>query len=258
MNGYQGSLEKHLQQTLFSGRAPAATSLAANQLPLNSHGSAPAIANAPSVIANTPKQAALPQQVTKPTAQNTWNSKEPVLHPAIRQEYSAMFHRQYQYPQLSSADQASQPSLHQTQYDRQQQMQQTARNAQLQQTIKSHQPAQLQSFPPSTQTLLNSNVRQDVNLQPSKPQTQTPSNVSFQSVNSLYPHHQYLQTSHSQDETANLSLQSWSHAQNLSGSQDQSSVAAQRELPDVPVDSTSLVEKMMLNLKKATAASSVG
>ena len=254
MNGYQGSLEKHLQQTLFSNRA-AATSVAYNQQPVSSYRSAPATACGPSSVANTPKQAALPpQQVTKPTAENTWNNKDPVLHPAIRQEYSAMFHRQYQHPQLPTADQASQPPLHPAQYDRQQ-MQQAARTAQFQQSI-SHQPAQPaqpQSLP-STQTRHDSDVRQDVNFQPSKPQTQIPSNVPHMGVNSLYPHQQYLQTSHSQDNAGSLPQQALLHAQNPPGSQDQTS--AQRELPDVPADSTSLIEKMMINLRKVTTSAS--
>jgi hypothetical protein len=254
MNGYQGSLEKHLQQTLFNGRAPATTSLTSNQPQFTSYGSATATSGS-SVVANTPKQVALlPQQVTKSTVHNTWNNKEPALHPAIRQEYSAMFHKQYQHPPHPTPDQASQYPLHQVQYDRQQQMQQAARTTQFQQSVKSHQSAQPPPLPPSTQTRPNSDVRQDVNFQPSKPQTQIPSNVSHSGANSLYPHQQCLQTSYSQDNAASLSLQSWSHIQNRSGLQDQT--PAQRELPDVPADSTSLVEKMMMNLRKVTTSAS--
>jgi hypothetical protein len=45
---------------------------------------------------------------------------------------------------------------------------------------------------------------------------------------------------------------SWLHDPPQSRTQGQTS----QELPDVPADSTSLIERMMINLRKATASSS--
>src|SRR6201999_4222411 len=107
MNGYQGSLEKHLQQTLFSKRSSSETSLhnpllgygnnqrlyaSTHSSPNPSYSSAHSSAYPPYGIQPTQKQHPLPpHQVTKPMAQNMWEKKDTSqLHPAIRQEYNSM------------------------------------------------------------------------------------------------------------------------------------------------------------------------
>lgn len=133
MNGYQGSLQAHLQQTMFqpgSSAMSSVSSLGSSSKPaysnqsqshsgsqqLNSYASnllkgydsyrtsahAPSSVSAPIRTSVHTAQAVQKQPQTSP---NTWDKKESSqLHPAIRQEYNKMY-SQYQAPQFP----ASQP-----------------------------------------------------------------------------------------------------------------------------------------------------
>lgn len=260
MNGYQGSLEKHLQQTLFHGRTTTATpSFSSNErvypnqpLPSPSYGHTPQPVSGPYGVGTVQKQAALPpQQITKPVVQNIWDNKEPKLHHAIRPEYSSAMQNQFQPSRHPAASHQPQSTLPQSPYDRQQQhMQESTQTAHVQQLPKVQQSTQ--SLPPTTHALHDS-VRQPVNLPVSQPQHRDLSAVSHHSSKALYPHQQYFQTSHSQGQLSNLQSQSWTQSPQ---SQIQDQTSQQRDLPDVPADSTSLIERMMVNLKKAADSTS--
>jgi hypothetical protein len=267
MNGYQGSLQKHLQQTLFHGRAPTAPPLNPNermhppnqQLATSSYGPAPSSAGGAYGAGTAHKQAALPpRQVTKPAAPNIWDKQDsalhPAIHPAIRQEYSARFHNQYQPPQRSAASTTSQGPPPQAQHNRQQQFQQVAQTTQVQPSLKAYQPTKLRSLPLSTHPPPNSDIRHTMKPPASQAKSQTPSTVTHQDAKALFPHQQYFQAPHSQGQAPNIPPLPQAKAQPQPLIQDQA--AHQRDLPDVPADSTSLIERMMLNLRKATTGAS--
>ena len=245
MNGYQGSLERHLQQTLFHAHPPPTASYTPNRPSASYYGSTPPSHG----MVNVPKQSALPpQQVTKPVVQHTWSHKDSVLNPATRQEYNATIYKHYQPPQRPATDRPSQGPR--------QQMPETT------QTTQPHQPHQLakpyhpihsQSLPQTTPIPPNSEIRA-INLPANRPENQHPSTVPHQGPKAPYPRQQYFHSSHPQDKIAELPMQAWPHTQPRLRTQDQAS--QQSELPDVPADSTSLIEKMMLNLRKATGSAS--
>ena len=242
MNGYQGSLEKHLQQTLFHARPPPAASYTPNRPSASYYGSTPSSHG----MVNAPKQSALPpQQVTKPVVQHTWSHKDSALHPAIRQEYNSMIYKQYQPSQRPATDRPSQGLPQQTP--------QATQATQPHQPPKLYQPIHLQSLPQARHIPPNSEIR-GINLPTNRPEHQHPSTVSHQGPKIAYPHQQYLHSSHPQDKIAELPLQVWPHAPPRPRTQDQA--LQQPELPDVPADSTSLIEKMMMNLRKATGSAS--
>ena len=114
MNGYQGNIEKHLQQTLFRNR-PGSSTPFSNPLP--SFGSSMRTSYSPSQPSPSPtfsspstygayttpttsQQSPLPTlPKSNASTPSTWEKKDPSqMHPAIRQEYSSMFNHQYQPP----------------------------------------------------------------------------------------------------------------------------------------------------------------
>jgi hypothetical protein len=311
MNGYQGSLEKHLQQTLFRSKSGSGTPLSN---PMMSYGSNPRTPYTPSQASPGPSYNAgistsyggwgtpnSQRQVQQPTMNNsnsnTWEKKDASqLHPAIRQEYNSMFNHQYQPPQRSPPSQHQgsilqppamydRPQLHPTYHNHtpqarpmQQSMPQaTAQEGQQQQGL--HQSA---SQPPISETIqlassiqsttsapsygqyyqaLSSTVRQSPSNSPVfQPQQQSHSPPVTQSLvpvpqaqyqappevyqdKPVYPHQQYFQKPEAQ-----FQVPPQAQAQGLQLVVQPSQA---RDFPDVPADSTSIVEKMMRNLKKA-------
>lgn len=116
MNGYQGNLQKYLQHTLFQNRSGPGNSLnpilsypgLSGLRPISQSQSPPSTSSYSGTptsyrsYLNTPSkeqvQPVSSQTVsTSPPAPNAWQNKETSqLHPAIRQEYSTMYHNQYQ------------------------------------------------------------------------------------------------------------------------------------------------------------------
>jgi hypothetical protein len=230
MNGYQGSLERHLQQTLFHAQKSSAVSSAAGKQPASTYSSTTPYASGARGPVNPPKQAALPpQQVTKPAVQSTWNHKDNGMHPAIRQDYTAMLQQQYQSSQRPSLDLSARAP---------QKQMQNAQGTQPYQPTKAYQPMHPQS-PQTTQAPTNSNFR-NVTFPANRKENHPPSTASHQVPQPLYSHQQHFQQPQSHEKVASPTVQS--HPEQTSQNSD---------LPDVPADSTSLIEKMMLNLRKA-------
>ncbi|TAQ91132.1 hypothetical protein B7494_g576 [Chlorociboria aeruginascens] len=247
MNGYQGDIEKHLQNTLFQNRSssgapsasyggvsyPASTSYSPRHPPATAYNSGP-LSSYGTCGVNTQKQ---PPQAVKP-AQDLWEKKETTnLHPAIRQEYNTMiFHHQDQ-PQRQPPTPAPQA------YNQAQ-----------------HTPGRptvfaTPSYAPATQSSLPANQQYQANPQ-----------LSYQTSQPIYPHQQYFQppVSHTQGQ-AHVPQQAvhtnWTPQQSQPRSLAEDQFQAPNvyahplhDLPDVPADSTSLIEKMMINLRRAAAA----
>jgi hypothetical protein len=307
MNGYQGSLEKHLQQTLFRGNSESGTPLPNPLMPYGSNLRTPHALNQPSSspscsagasssygVYGTPTPQRQPQQPTmNNTALNTWEKKDTSqLHPAIRQEYSSMFHQhqdpqcpppsQYEGPVLQPPVMYDRPQLHAPHHNhaaRAQLQQQVPQSMQKQQGV--HQP---DPQPPISQTIQLASSKQSSSFgqyyQPLSPaMTHSPSHFpvsqpqyqphpqavvqpqihgsvsrsqyeafpqSYQEK-PLYPHQQYF---------ANPVTPLQTHPQDQHLGQSLAQSAQTRDFPDVPADSTSIIEKMMQNLKKATPAAS--
>jgi hypothetical protein len=326
MNGYQGNIEKHLQQTLFRNRAGASTPLSN---PLLSYGNSmrpsysqsqsspgPSFSSPTTYSAyNTPQQSPLPTPPkSNASTPSTWEKKDPSqMHPAIRKEYSSIFNHQYQPPRPPPSqfrspvmqppamyNYASSPAQPYTQYQPSQTPQsqapqygqsqnqdppnahpagpspvvQKAEHVCVPQPQHQHQsPAATQletvsqpqyqpssasikpSQPPLSQPQYqpptpvqqiqppNSQTHYQAPPAPSQPAHPTvsqpsfqPSQADYQEQKPLYPHQQYFQN----------------HQGGIQPVQARPNNTQPRDFPDVPVDSTSLIEKMMQNLKKVT------
>ncbi|TVY84137.1 DNA damage-responsive transcriptional repressor RPH1 [Lachnellula suecica] len=308
MNGYQGSLENHLKQTLFPKREgstlPSAASYSGLRTPYTSAqpstGSAygPSYAAKPTAYGGTaaaPKYSS-PSDHGAPVSQHQWEKKDASLHPAIRQEYqgSNMFHQQYQPPRQSPTQHQSssvlqappmwsrqaypsgqmppsqsapqqnngydQPAYSQgsrPQYSpvTQPQPQLYHTSAMPSSAAPSYQtpPAQ---YSPTTQQPPGQHMMQTHHQQyrphtSQQPLTSTMQQAGYPAANSgqnqgspqfmdqenrsQYPHQQYFNKAQGQAQ--------------FPQSQPQSSQSY--EPADVPADSTSIIEKMMANLKKA-------
>jgi hypothetical protein len=314
MNGYQGNLGQHLQQTLFQKRSGSTvqTPTAYNSLrtsystgqPSPSTGSyAPSNAATYAAYGGTPAASRNQQSPTSqgmPTAvQNSWERKDnSQLHPAIRQEYpqGSMFHQQYQPPRHSPtqyqgssvlqpppmwdrpAYQPGQmPQTHQapsqqsqgynpvpySQAPRPQQLQSYHNSAGPQTAGPPYQPPQFQQPTPVTQPPSTHNnmyapsqsaqgqYRPSGSYQSAQPlgsiaqqgsqapivngqgQNQDSLKLQGQENKAMYPHQQYFQNPQAQVP------------------QPYSQAPQRYEPADVPVDSTSIIEKMISNLKRA-------
>ena len=263
MNGYQGDTEKHLQQTLFQNRAgsigllpnprvshesmsrlynpdQSSTSQSFDTSPPSSRGSY-------SGSYGTPKQqtpSLLPPStlppVPKPTAIASWDQNDASqLHPAIRQEHNTILHNRFPNspppaPYSTATFQSQRP--HQSPlappapYYQQPYHYATTTSAAIAQNPASPQAGKL--------------YQQPGNSQPYQPQYHNNPQSQYQEDKPVYAHQQYFQKPHTQ-----ASKMQASH------SQTQIQFCAYGDLPDVPADSTSLIERMMVNLKKATPGS---
>jgi hypothetical protein len=245
MNGYQGNLEKHLQQNLFKERSDSSGSLSNPLLtygsnsrmytPSQSYSSTPPSSSGSYGTTKQHTPSTLPP-VPKPTTPSTWEKKDTSqLHPAIRQEYNSMLHSQYQPPP---------PPAYQIQLPHQSPLAPPPAYYQ--------QPYPLQAFPENGVSPQNSSFpqtsqlyQQPSNSPPYQPQYQTHPQPQYQENKPLYAHQQYFQKPHSQVPMT-LAPQS----------QPQAHAHAYADFPDVPADSSSLIERMMMNLRKATSSSS--
>lgn len=270
MNGYQGNLEKHLQQSMFKNRSRSGSSLSN---PLLSYGSSPRMctpsqssgspsysSTPPSTVdtygmSGSPKQQAQPPQpITKPSTPNTWEKKDASqLHPAIRQEYNSMFHNQYQ-PQRTQYQppSASYPSPAYQPRPQSQQSPLAPPPQYYQQPYQSQPPptngaSPQNSFPPPAQQPYPT---------PSQPQSYQPQYQTHtelhgqpqcQESKPVYAHQKYFQKPQVQAPLM--------HTPQTQPPEAPASVS-HGDLPDVPADSTSLIEQMIMNLRKATSSSS--
>jgi hypothetical protein len=259
MNGYQGNLEKHLQQSLFKGRSGSVSSLSnpvsygsESKLYTPSQSSPSHSSTPPSTVGSyaTPKHyppSTLPP-VPRPSDPIIWDKKDPSqLHPAIRQgynKYNTMFHNQYQAPPTPAeysnpayqgqrphhSPLAPPPMYYQPPYP----LQGCSNGA----------PPQNPSFPQTPQM-----YQQSGDSQPYQPQYQPPHQATpqaqYQENKPVYAHQQYFQKPQVQAPTTYAP-----HPQTLAQPRPYG------ELPDVPADSTSLIERMMMNLRKVTSNAS--
>jgi hypothetical protein len=255
MNGYQGSLEKHLQQTLFQNRPSSGTPLSN---PLSSYSSSMKTSYSPSQVPPNPsyssafgssyhahgtptaqKQQALPLHSPNSGGQNSWEKKDnSQLHPAIRQEYNTIFYHQYQSPQHPSPTQYQSP-VSQAPYEKQISEVQQPYQPQPYQSQTTPQPQQLPQFNHAVAPH-NPVTQYPTPPAPHQPQIQAPPQLTHQENRPLYAHQQYFQNPPVQTQLLQPVTQT----------------SQPHDFPEVPVDSTSLIERMMMNLKKATSGAS--
>ena len=267
MNGYQGDTEKHLQQTLFNNRS---SSLSSISNPMHPHENTSRLytqdqsSTSQSYIATPPSSRGsyngsyttskqqtpitlppstlppVPRPSPQPTTYSTWEKKDASqLHPAIRQEYNSMLNGQYQthppvalYPNASYQTQrphqsplAPPPGYYHQQYQQ----------PPLITGSSTHNSSSLQT---------PQYYQQPSNSQPYQPQYHSHTQPHYQENRPIYAHQQYFQKAPGSAST-------------MQATQPQSQLQARAygELPDVPADSISLIERMMMNLRKATASS---
>ncbi|CAD6443628.1 b60b918e-75f3-4fc0-b5f3-c5bdd1d0042e [Sclerotinia trifoliorum] len=310
MNGYQGNWTEHLKKTLFaksgSSTAPSPPSVSSyagggvgnkfsysspaysgitsynsksTRSPYSSNGSQshssavssekPSYAS-PSISRkqHTPTQQAPPKSFDT----NQWERKDhSPLHPAIRKEYSSMFHKHHvpqpRDHQQQTHQQQGEQQNHKSHYSTQYQnplhrpnggqgspghngyVSQTSQTTESNQTQKSQQsqpqPAQQATHSSLSQPQLAVNGTSTTPLTQPDP-IQQPVNASHQSqppppspqqeAKPLYPHQQYFQKlPDSQVQVQTYAPPPQTH-----------------DLPDVPIDSESLIENMLKNLRKVT------
>jgi hypothetical protein len=268
MNGYQGSLEKHLQQTMFKNRLVSGTSKATPSVfnPLTQgHSQRPQISSnqqkAPIPYGPSSNSAHIPaNNSTVTTTRKSWeDGNTSGFHPAIRQEYSPLTHDQQLSLQRASQDTVQRPPLdgplrqiHQIPqpaqvYPRQYHFNQTSPPHPNAPPNNSTRPPQQQTqLPPQPQPVQKSSQMQHAQLNPPKQHQQYPISPQPlpQGINHESPQQQYRHGPQAQSQMTGVSQQKLQSAQD-------------RDLPDVPVDSTSLIENMMMNLKKATSGSAL-
>lgn len=166
---------------------------------------------------NTPNHSsktAIPTKTTLSTS-DVWERKDASsLHPAIRQEYGTMFYHQYQPPYKKSQASETLQNANQATYQTQPAQQQPTQAP----------TAQSQQIPPSASQAATVFAQTYQALQ----------GQQFDDNKPLYPHQQYFQSSQNQ-------RQPDSHVS-----------VSTCEVPDVPVDSSTLIEKMMANLRQAS------
>lgn len=189
------------------------------------------------------------QHLAKSVSSNVWERKDSSsLHPAIRQEYGSMFHHQYQPHSQTPASQHSQNGHHSTY--------QSSEAPQQYQTAGLTQTSYEGRAAPSAQS-------QPMQSQHSITQSPTPFAQAYQSQQPqqledkkpIYAHQQYFQNTQTQQQNQpptqpqpQKQLQPQPQPQQQSQSRSQSQPLT-RDVPDVPVDSTTLVEEMMANLR---------
>ncbi|KAM3077346.1 hypothetical protein ACMFMG_006696 [Clarireedia jacksonii] len=293
MNGYQGSLQAHLQATLFANRpgsggssgSPLPSSISAYtgigagarrpsysngqpsyssistcspQMSRTSHTSygptygspVPSAFTTHSRSSTSRQNNSSPKQTTKPEENALWQKRDNVtLHPAIRQQYNTMFHNhqsppQQQSQQPSNLKQHQSPSYQPTdgQSSQAQHAPQTPQVAVPQQNSQPHQPEQTSHQSQAKSHIMSTTLG---TTPPYSPLTQREPNQqadipsqypcpSEQETKSLYPHQQYIQAA----QPAQVHPQTYDAA------------PQPRDLPDVPVDSESLIEDMLKSLRK--------
>lgn len=273
MNGYEGDLKEYLRrnpEALFSRSRGSTLSLSRRASPVHpSHFSATTPKTEPSSLLPTP--ASLVRTFATPSSNshnvphhqitpshlhvpsNLWQTGPSQLHPAIKKNYSSLFHKGYQFQEPKSdgtsailtnpmPTQAAQCSPH---FSYQSQVHAPPPESADGSAVTSHQPQSLQgtselSHAPSQSAYVSplpQTASSQITTQPLLPQgfssVQTPPAVNDHKP--VYAHQRYFQN-------AQLQFQQQPHTQH-------------RDVPDVPADSSSLIEQMMANLRKASAKS---
>jgi hypothetical protein len=267
MNGYQGNLEKHLQDTMLQSRSALAAPLfphnnnqkqsSSNQQPFPSYNSSPTTpytSYGSSGLQNY--QTSLSQQTTKPAAKNTWENRDPPQpHATIRPEYrQTIYHNHYQ-PQLTKSQIQLKQSHHPAQYERH--PQQTQQFQPFKQASPMVRPSQHSPpyQPRADYSPTNVGAPAFYPPQPTKahnaPPRYQPPSEAYKEPTAVYAHQQYFQQPPAQTHSPRIQAQ----VPELPMLQAQST--KQRDFPDVPADSTSLIEKMMQNLKKVTSTPTI-
>jgi hypothetical protein len=313
MNGYEGNLKEYLQRNpdaLFKmPRGPGQTSPSTTGSQLSQQEKEyppilPPVRKVPAKITgpshqngqSTSQQQQLPaHQITKLTGVDPWQKKEKSqLHPAIRQEYSSMFHQQYQPPSqgqeprlvpnpLKQAEQVPPqqnqsfapilPPQHSTRPQPQPQpQQQTMFNIQSPQSqlAAGHQSPQEQQpqYHPQISPAYQYYATPPKHIQTMQPVPQptpqptpqpatlyAPAYQAPQAVEELKP--VYAHQQYVQKPTTPLAqapVQTKTQEQPQPQPELHSQPQAPPELADVPTDSTSLVEQMMANLRRVSAS----
>ncbi|KUJ08513.1 uncharacterized protein LY89DRAFT_599604 [Mollisia scopiformis] len=272
MNGYQGSLEKHIEQLKHNMSTKGSSSLLSTlTYGGGSRTSYPSTSSMPSApyqpassygtYASPPASSVKgPSMQVSNGAQNSpsFEKNDAGLHPAIRQEYSTMFHHQYQPqhrpamqyqsavmqpPAMYERPQLQQPHQHTTPYQapgpqsvntsgarpvtQQPPMHHTATQPQYQ-----YAPAVSQPMPTQYNVQYASSGHPQGSYQAS---SSSPFQAPYQENKPLYAHQQYFQN---QKPTIQAQIPPPQVEPHL------------RDFPDVPADSTSIVEKMLRDLKK--------
>lgn len=267
MNGYEGDLKEHLRRNpdaLFRTQRSSSLSSTLTPNPLLSYNSGQRQSYSPSLPYPRPPESSTTQnhrpsgmpsytgaalasiygsgqsqatqaggqaspspRVNNMAAANVWERKDPAsLHPAIRQEYGNMFHHQYQPPVPSN--QSSQHALGTRPPTHQPSM--IAQSRQASDVSQPSLPLVASQNPQPEPSISNISTN---SFQPHQPQQA----LQYENKPALYAHQQYFQ-----------------NAQNQSKPQTQPP-SLTREVPDVPADSTSLIEKLMTNLREASRQS---
>ncbi|KAK6606201.1 JmjC domain-containing protein [Botrytis cinerea] len=295
MNGYQGNWTEHLKKTLFaksgSSTASPPTSISSYTGGVGRKTSYPTsyTPNLPAVPI-PPQQTPTPHVTPKPYDTNQWERKDSPLHPAIRKEYSSMFHNHHvPQPQGQQTPQQQGHQQHNKSHDSTQDQNssyppsdgqgspaQRGSESQMPKTTDSKQAQQLQEpqksqQPQPPQSQPTPQVAQETDQTPlSQPQpvekaslttphshsspltqqepgqqsintsdqSQVPLQPPQQESKPIYPHQQYFQTlDASQAHPKTFAPPPQTH-----------------DLPDVPIDSESLIEDMLKNLRKVTTS----
>jgi hypothetical protein len=247
MNGYEGDLKGYLQQNpdklgTLSNILNQSSSAAVNPLLArgnSQHSFSPAAyhsAKTPSLQGSfggqCTQQPTSTYQGSKASQFNSWEKKDTSqLHPAIRQDYG-MFHHQYgPAPQATGPPQPTENTVQQADHFSRQQHLNQASNAPPSQYYCSH--ASLSQMPPhhgrmqASPSQLGRQTAQAPN-----PLFHPPQQPGQNQDKPLYPHQQYFQKP--------------------AQSQQQARPASQEghEVPDVPIDSASVVENIVGHLRR--------
>jgi hypothetical protein len=289
MNGYEGDLKEHLRRNpdaLFRTQRSLSQSSPMTPNPLLAYGNGLRQSQSPSLPYSSSSQSAIShpnypapkavhsytsgalpsgynsniqvahnqqnspsQHVARSVSSNVWERKDASsLHPAIRQEYGSMFHHQYQPHPQTPASELSQNSHHPP-------YQSSAASQQYHTPNLPPTSYEAKPTPPGhTQPLQSqSSVTQGLTAVAHAYQSQQPQLSEIKKP--VYAHQQYFQNAQAQQ-------QSQPPSQTVPQPQPQPRVELQpqsqpepqpqpqtRDVPDVPVDSTTLVEKMMADLR---------
>ncbi|KAI9742425.1 MAG: hypothetical protein M1818_003959 [Claussenomyces sp. TS43310] len=268
MNGYEGNLKEYLRQNpeaLFSRGRGQSLSQTRPKTPNpllaypQSMGQSPSLQVVKSSSKPSTTSPFHPQNISQqqsplgtPAKSNLgdmWQKKSPSqFHPAIKQECSSMFHQSYQppkYPETikapskspqQSAQQSSQtqPQIHGSetlpQFPTNDALSTKCASASPQGFFPSQQIVQSGSTPTLPEQVISQDTAEEfLRLSQEHPHSQLSGSFDHKPV---YAHQQYFQNPKSPSQ--------WQDPEH-------------GDVPDVPTDSTSLIEQMMSNLKKASA-----
>lgn len=262
MNGYQGNLEKHLQQTMLQNRTASATPLLSygsnqkmqspsqssfaqtyNSMAPSNHGS-----YGSSNAQKCPTQPAQ-HQVAKMDSQNSWEKNHPQSRSVIQSEYNSDMYHNHALPQPSQHSNLQSPvpaSSHERYTPQTQQKQQSHQNSPMLQPPQYSPPYQTRpDYSPAQTSYPENSFGSKPNGASTSHLTYQAPPVPYQDTKPVYAHQQYFQKP-----AQSQMYQMQGHQNSIPLTQ----TTEQRDFPDVPADSTSIIERVMQNLKKVTKA----